>query len=80
MIRYYTFEDRDGRKCPLDFTIRGYGYSKKKDSARKLAETVKKALAEYRFSYLHKAMIAETMEEIGSRFGLLTEFRESGIC
>ena len=75
-----TFTTLDGKKIPFDFTVSGYSYRRKKAAAREMAVNLQDVLSECALSYTQLAVIGDIMENIGSKFGLLTEFRANGIC
>lgn len=71
---------RTGGTMVIDFTLHGYSYRRKQAAARKLADRIQAAAAECAISEADRETIAETMETIGARFGLLGEFKAAGIC
>lgn len=75
-----TFTTIDGRKAQINFKVSGYSYSRKKEAARELAVNVQNVLAECVLYQSQAATIEHIMENIGRKFGLLSEFRENGIC
>lgn len=75
-----TFTTLSGGKVQIDFTVKGYSYKRKKESARNLAIELQRILSDCALSYSQLSTIGGIMKKIGERFGLLTEFRENGIC
>lgn len=75
-----TFKTLDGKTVQIDFKVAGYSYRRKKESARNLAIELQMILSDCALSYSQLATIGGIMERIGEKFGLLTEFRENGIC
>lgn len=64
----------------IEFKLSGYSYSRKKAAARELAIEVQNAMNEMRLTWSELKWIEDYFYTIGSRFGLLGEFRENGIC
>lgn len=74
-----TFTANDGTKIQIDFTVKGYSYSKKKRSALQIGDVVKTTLETYTFPAEQEWVMKHIMENIGDRFGLITVFRNMGI-
>ena len=55
-------------------------YQKRKSSAREKAIEWQARLDEQCISYEELAIAQSYFEQLGKRYGLLTEFREKGIC
>lgn len=55
-------------------------YQKKKKKAREKAIEWQERLVEQSISYGELVIAQSVFEQLGRRFGLLTEFRENGIC
>ena len=72
-------EKRNGEPIEIDFTLRGYSYGRKKAAARRLGAYVAGILPECDLTNRKAGDIAEIMETIGSRFGLLQEYKAAGI-
>lgn len=66
------------RSITIDFTVSGYSYNRKKENAKRLAKEIAPIMHE--FSGTQRETIGIIMERIGRKFGLLSEFRKSGIC
>lgn len=75
-----TLTDKTGKKIVIDTTLPGYSYKRKKEAARQLAIDTQAAIADCSLYGSQLATLADIFETIGERFGLLTEFRENGIC
>lgn len=80
---YYrdTFSPETEEKALIEFKITGKTYSARKDSARELAKKFQTIDAEMSggLSWGEYMLIGSYFEEIGRRFGLLSEFRENCI-
>jgi len=55
-------------------------YQAKKNMAREKAIEWQERFAEQSTSYEELAIAQSVFEQLGRRYGLLTEFRENGIC
>lgn len=55
-------------------------YQKRKNSAREKAIEWQARFEEQNMSYEELAVAQSFFERLGRRYGLLTEFRENGIC
>lgn len=55
-------------------------YQKKKKKAREKAIEWQERLVEQSISYGELVIAQSVFEQLGRRYGLLTEFRENGIC
>lgn len=55
-------------------------YQEKKKKAREKAIEWQERLVEQSISYGELVIAQSVFEQLGRRYGLLTEFRESGIC
>ena len=55
-------------------------YQKKKAAAREKAIAWQERFAELSPSWEELAIAQSVFEQLGRRYGLLTEFRENGIC
>lgn len=55
-------------------------YQAKKNMAREKAIEWQERFAEQSISYEELAIAQSVFEQLGRRYGLLTEFRENGIC
>ena len=55
-------------------------YQEKKKKAREKAIEWQERFAEQSISYEELAIARSVFEQLGRRYGLLTEFRENGIC
>lgn len=55
-------------------------YQEKKKTAREKAIEWQKRLVEQSISYGELVIAQSVFEQLGRRYGLLTEFRENGIC
>ena len=64
----------------IDFKIHGGSYAERKNDAQNLAIQWSWHMGDFEFSWGEIAYISHYFEKIGKRYGLLTEFRENGIC
>ena len=55
-------------------------YQEKKKKARETAIEWQERLVEQSISYGELVIAQSVFEQLGRRYGLLTEFRENGIC
>ena len=55
-------------------------YQEKKKKAREKASEWQERLVEQSISYGELVIAQSVFEQLGRRYGLLTEFRENGIC
>ena len=55
-------------------------YQKQKEKARNEAINWQSAIGNHNYSYGELAVFGNYFEKMGRRYGLLTEFRENGIC
>lgn len=55
-------------------------YQEKKKKAREKAIEWQERLVEQSISYGELVIVQSVFEQLGRRYGLLTEFRENGIC
>lgn len=55
-------------------------YQRKKNAAREKAIEWQERFAKQAMSYEELAIAHSVFEQLGRRYGLLTEFRENGIC
>ena len=75
--------DANTFKCPKEPTKAYYcgtDYQFKKSALREFAIEWQGAIANFDMSYEDVAWYGEFFETYGKRYGLLTEFRENGIC
>ena len=62
------------------FTIHGKTYKEKQSYAREHAIRLQQMMSEIDLSYWDYDWLGWHFENIGRRYGLLTEFRENGLC
>ena len=62
-----------------DFSVKGKTYAARKSYARELAIDVSNAVSKGKLTWSEIADIAQELELIGKRCGLLKEFKENGI-
>lgn len=74
-----TFSPETTVICFIPFIVKGRTYAERKDAARQLAIDFQAAEMPG-LSWGEVADIQSYFEKIGSRYGLLTEFRENAIC
>lgn len=55
-------------------------YQKRKNALREEAISWQREFGDYSYSWNEIAYYEEHFERLGRRYGLLTEFRENGIC
>ena len=63
-----------------DFTVKGGSYAEKQENARMLAIGFQSVFNNASVSWLDLCVISDCFYRLGRRYGLLTEFRENGIC
>jgi len=65
-----------------DFKISGKNYNQRKANARNLAIDLQNTYIYYDIytSYYDTMQLSNIFEKIGKRYGLLTEYKENGIC
>lgn len=64
----------------IDLTVHGSNYNERRADVREKAITWQQCLSEQNISYGELSSWQSYFEEQGKRYGLLTEFRENGIC
>ena len=64
----------------IDFKISGYGYRKRKASAQAVAVAWSNMGNTADLSWMDCAALSDWFYNVGSLYGLLTEFRENGLC
>ena len=81
---YYkeTFSPEIADETIITLKVPGYGYRRKKENARELAIRVQAVLDDIIFSlsWFDLCAISDFFYSVGSRLGLLREFRANGIC
>ena len=63
-----------------DERVKKTSYSERKEAARLFAIDVQNIISENNFSYGEIADISDILHALGSRFGLVREFKENCIC
>ena len=62
-----------------DFSVKGKTYAARKAAARELAIDVSIAVSKGKLTWSEIADIAQNLERIGKRYGLIKEFKENGL-
>lgn len=62
------------------FKVEGNNYQERKASAHDLAVEWSYLVGETNLSYQELTYVSDFFVKVGKRYGLLTEFRENGIC
>ena len=75
-----TFNPECETLTTINFALSGYGYKKKKEAARNIAVEWSNIGDVSGLSWFDICHISEWFSTIGKRFGLLSEFRENGLC
>lgn len=64
----------------IDLAVHGDNYAERKANVREKAIDYQQQCADCDMSYEELQLWSNYFTELGTRYGLLTEFRENGIC
>ena len=88
VVLFESWNDFENARLPrcyelddiLNLKISGKTYAERKASLEDIAIQYSYWCGEWNCSYMELAGVSDFFERNGKRYGLLTEFRENGIC